>query len=105
MAFRHMVSMERTPAEKEEMTYSTLAPTVADVPNVPYGLCICLTEEELAKLDLEPDCEVGDTLHLVAMAKVTSISMNDTGDGAKCRIELAITDLALEDEDTETEPD
>lgn len=75
---------------------------VDSVPNVPYGLCLCLTETELEKLDLEEECEIGDVIHLFALAKVTSVSKQDSGDGPKCRIELAITDLAVEDEDNET---
>lgn len=100
---RQMVSMRRTTEEKEEAMQPSFDP--ADMPDIPYGLCICLTEAELEKLGLEPDCEVGDMVHLFAMAKVTSVSVNDAGSGAKCRIELAITDLAVEDEDDEEEPD
>ncbi len=69
----------------------------------PYGLSICLTNDELEKLGLESNCEVGDMIHLMAMAKVTSISKNETQDGESCRIELQITHLGLEDEDKEEE--
>lgn len=79
---------------------------VTDEPSYPYGLCICLTEAELAKLDLDDDAAVGDTLHLFAFAKVTSINKNQGKDGAaSTRIEMQITHIALEDEDTETGPD
>lgn len=102
--FHKMVSMERTPEDKEEIAEEAM-PGPANVPDVPYGLCLCLTEQELEKLDLDDECEVGDMIHLFAMARVTSISKNDTGTGTKCRIELAVTDLAVEDEDDEEEPD
>lgn len=99
--FRHMVSMERTDDEKMEARMENLSPSISDMPDVPYGLCICLTEVELDKLNLDDDCEVGDLVHLFAMAKVTSVSKTDTGNGAKCRIELSIVALEIEDEDDE----
>lgn len=104
--FHKMVSMERTLEEKAlERAKNEYPPPVLQMPDVPSGLCLCLTETELDKLDLEEECEVGDMIHLFAMARVTSISKQDTGDGPRCRIELAITDMAVEDEDTEVEPD
>jgi hypothetical protein len=65
------------------------------------GLSICLTQEDLDKLDLEDGVEVGDMIHAHFLAKVTSISTNDTSDGVKKRIELQITHLSAEDEDSE----
>lgn len=67
----------------------------------PYSLCIALTNEELEKLDLDDDCEVGDLLHMICMAKVTSVNKNEGG----CRIEMQIFDIeTLEDENTEYKP-
>ena len=104
MGFVQMVPMARSPAEKaEEAAESMMPPAIADMPDVPYGLHISLTEEELEKLDLSDDAEVGDMIHLMAMATITSISKNQTSGGCKCRIELAITHLAVEDEDKEDE--
>lgn len=73
-------------------------------PRYPYGLCICLGNDELDKLGLDSDCEVGDMLHLMAMAKVTSISKRETDKGDDCRIEMQITHLGLEDESQEQIP-
>ena len=73
--------------------------------DVPPGLCICLTERELEKLDRDSDLEVGDLVHLFAMAKVTSISKSDSGDGEKCRVEMGIIALAAESENDEDSPD
>jgi|SRR5579859_669946 len=102
MAFRHMVDLARSPEEKEE----AVMPVSSVVSDYPYGLCIALSHDELEKLDLDPECEIGDMLHGFFMAKVTSVSMNASeGSDPSCRIELQITHLALEDEDTETEPD
>ena len=104
MAFRHMVSMERTPEEKAlERAENTYPQPISDMPDVPSGLCLSLTEVELSKLNLSDDAEVGDVIHLVAFAKVTSISKHDTSSGCKCRVELAIYELEVEDESTEGE--
>ena len=72
----------------------------------PYGLCISLGNNELEKLGLDPeDCEVGDMLHIHALAKVTSVSCHDReGQDGEChRIELQITHFMddVEDEDEE----
>ncbi len=90
---------------KEELAETPDIEAAEDRPIYPYGLSICLTQDELDKLDLDSDCQVGDTIHLFAMAKVTSISKNETTEGENCRIELQITDLGLEDEDEEEEPE
>lgn len=81
-------------------------------PKYPYGLCISLTEKELKKLDLDPsDAFVGGTIHLHAMAKITSLSAADSAPspysdgGPCCRLELQITDLCIESEDQENTDD
>lgn len=69
----------------------------------PYGLSICLTNEELDKLDLDDDVDTGDTVHLFCLAKVTTVTKTDTTDGPKCRVEMQITHIAVESEDEENE--
>lgn len=71
----------------------------------PYGLQICLTHEELEKLGVDhSDWEVGATFHLHALAKVTSISENETeSNGKSCDVRLQITHLQGESEDEENE--
>lgn len=103
--FKRMVSMIRTPEEKAKDMADCMpsAFTCADVPDVPYGLRISLGNEELAKLELPADCQIGDILHAVIMARVTSVSSNDTGKGPQNRIELSITDMAVENESEEAE--
>jgi hypothetical protein len=101
MSFSKMVDMRRSPQEKKEVMEG---PAVADIPDYPYGLCISLGDEELAKLDLDcSDCESGDTIDLRAFAKVTSISKHDYNGQQTTRIELQIVQLAVENEDTEYE--
>ena len=95
-----MIDMARTPEEME----SKLAPANAapQAPIYPSGLSICLCDDELEKLKLDPDhLQRGDILHLFAFAKITSISATDTEAGATNRVELQITHLAGEDEDQE----
>ena len=76
---------------------------MADKPEYPCGLRISLSENELTKLGLEGDCEIGDTIDLRALAKVTSVSANETETGRFCRVELQIEQMAVEIEDEEAE--
>lgn len=73
----------------------------------PYGLRICLTEKEFEKLGLDPrDAVVGGICHGHFLARVTSVSANETEGGDNCcRIELQIEDLAIESEDEENDKD
>jgi hypothetical protein len=92
-----MVSMRRTPAEKAEEKAA-----INDGPEYPWGLCISLCQDELDKLGLAGEVKVGDMLHLHCMAKVTSVSESDSEmSGPSCRVELQITDMVGEDEDSE----
>lgn len=82
------IDMEKREEEAEEQSE----------PVYPYGLCICLTHEELEKLELTDDCQVGDLLHMLCMARVTSVSKSENA----TRIEMQIIDIeALEDENLE----
>jgi len=89
----------------EEVEKEATPLMVGNAEKYPYGLRICLTEEELEKLGVDhSDWEIGDTFHLHAFAKVVSVSENDTENGSNCNISLQITHLAgPEDEDEEDE--
>jgi hypothetical protein len=67
----------------------------------PYGLRICLCCEELEKLGLYADCDVGDYLDIRAFATVTSVHKED---GSK-RVELQIEKMAIENESSEEAED
>lgn len=99
-----MVDMKRTPKEKEEAAEQNM-PIAANQPDYPYGLCICLCEDELEKLGLlDEEIEVGDMIHLHAMCVVKSVSSSDNEmSGPSRRVELQITHIAAEDEDEENE--
>ena len=92
-----MVSMRKTPAEAKAQAEPT--------PDVfPYGLCISLCDDELEKLGLGDDVQVGDMLHLHCMAKVTAVAKHDSEMGGPSRrVELQITDMVGESEDEENE--
>lgn len=98
-----MQDMALTPEEKSEMAICGPSSPMSMINNYPYGLCISLGDEQLEKLNLDKDCEPGDFIHIFAMAKVTSVSKNDTGEGEKTRIELQITHMGIEDEGKENE--
>ncbi len=78
---RHMVSLLRTEEEKEHEV-ETMKPTAATLPDVPWGLRICLTQDELKKLDIDyGDCEIGDTIHIFAMAEDREEGPDDDEEG------------------------
>lgn len=102
--FRKMISMAKTPAEidKELAPLNMPAPTRHDVAEFPYGLCISLCNDELDKLAIGEMPDIGDTIHLCCLCKVTSMSTSERADGApQRRVELQITDMACESEDDE----
>lgn len=71
-------------------------PIPFDKPRFPCGLRICLTDAELKKLELDPDCEVGDEVEFEVRACVTSVHKED----GCCRVELQIEKMSVEDGDT-----
>lgn len=78
---------------------------VSERPRYPYGLRICFTHDELKKLNLTADCEIGDMIDMRVFATVTSISVDENKEGPRCRIEMQIEKIALENEMTEAEGD
>lgn len=97
------VDMARKPIELGEEANESMSTAAAPQNLYPYGLSICLTQEELSKLNLSGEVDAGDTVHLHALAKVTSVNKRDTTAGTDTRIELQITHLAAESEDGENE--
>jgi hypothetical protein len=102
-----MVSMEM---DDEAQVDQILPIPMPDRPKFPPGLSICLTGDELEKMELDPtDAFVGGTIHLHAMARITSVSLSDNAPtewsegGQKVRIELQIEEMAIESEDEENE--
>lgn len=107
MFFAPMVDMAKTPEEVKKDAPVALADVPPKGPLYPWGLCLRLDQDTLAKLKLDGEMPtVGEMIHLCAMAKVTSVSENETEDGNggksvnRC-VELQITHLATENEDQE----
>lgn len=104
MAWSKLVNMELTDDEKIDAMMPCVG--ISNGPDYPYGLRICLTEKELEKLDLKPDCEVGDVIDLRAFAVITSVSTEQRDGRNSARVELQIERLAVENENDEsTKPD
>ena len=90
---KQMVSMELDDEEK----YDAPQPIkMANKPDFPYGLQLCLDEKQLKKVGLDADCEVGDVICLRALGRVTSVSNHDNGNGPQSRVEIQIERLGVE---------
>lgn len=100
MAWSKLVDMEM---DDEDQLDAIMPIPMKDRPRYPYGLRICLSKSELAKLDLKPDCEIGDMIDIRCFAVATSVSINQNEGGDDCRVELQIIRMAVEDEMTESE--
>lgn len=100
---KKLPAMTDMACKPSEMEVAVIAPPAADEPYYPYGLRITLTEEELDKLDLDSDCEVGDMIHIHCLAKVCGINTNSTVVSSSKTIQLQITHIACEDEEHENE--
>lgn len=90
------VNLAKTPEQIEESHSSPVSDYA--VPIYPYGTCICLETEQLDRLQLAEDPEVGDLIHFQAIGRVTSAGSNETDKGVKRRVEIQVTDIALEDD-------
>jgi hypothetical protein len=90
-----MVSLE---LDDESKLDHPMPIAMASKPDFPYGLRICLCCEQLDKLGLDADCEVGDMLEFRARARVTSVSKSDDAmSGPQSRVELQIEEMELPD--------
>ena len=96
--------MQRDPEKGSDLAYPTTALDngAKPKPYYPYGLNVCLCDEELTKLGIDPSTmQVGGVVHLHSLAKVTSVSINDDEGGKSVRVELCLEQIALESEDDE----
>lgn len=101
MAFK-MVDMLESPKEQKMNDMLPMAMPAMDKPSYPYGLQLSLNEDCLEKLGVADLPEVGEMIHVMAMAKVVGVRENATEGHASCCVELQITHMALEDEDEES---
>lgn len=98
-----MVKLVDMARSAEEIKDDSSPISLSNSPLYDYGLTLRLNSESLEKLNLDDsDVEVGDLLDFRAMAKVTSVSKHDTGDGEKCCVELQVIMMGIpENESTE----
>lgn len=90
-----MVSMEMSKEEAQEEYGVATAPD-GDLPKYPYGLCLSLDDESLAKLGIEGSISVGTEMIITAKVKVTSTSQREDQSGeSEARMELQITDMEI----------
>lgn len=86
----------------DESKLDYVLPMPMDKPDYPCGLRICLTGDDLKKLDLDfKDAVVGGIFHGHFMARVTGAFETEGSDENNCRVEAQITDLDIESEDEE----
>lgn len=98
------VNLAKSP---EQINQDHMPMAMSDYPvNVyPYGTSICLENAQLERLNLDEDPEVGDMIEFTARGLVTSASQNQTDKGTKRRVEIQITDIALDDSMSDDEDD
>lgn len=89
-----MISMKLTAAEAKS---ETMLGEAAELPEYPYGLTICIDDDMLAKLGLDPANlpKVGAAFYIEAKAEVCSTSQYQNQDGADTSMSLQITDMSL----------
>lgn len=99
-----MVSMKMDAEAPGERAYDAVVPSMIEKQEYPWGLQLTLTHKELEKMDLDPaDAVIGGMIHLHAMARITSVSMDQGTNGKSCCIRLQIEDMCVESEDEENE--
>lgn len=89
------MKIEREDLEREE----TSSLVNSRGPEYPYGLRIHLGPKELKKVGIVNDApKIGDILGLHAMVQVVGIDLDENNMGGKdMRVELQITEMALQD--------
>ena len=80
-----LTSMKRSSANE--------APADLEKPEYPWGLSITLEKEDMDKLGMAMP-KVGDEVHIVAKAKVSSTNMSEGEDGTYASVGLQLTDMA-----------
>ncbi len=105
-----MIDMAKSPEKIREDAAPIADSARPAVPQYPYGLCISLDDESLAKLGLDGELpQAGDILEFCAAAKVTCASTTEnvdpmTGQTKACkRVELQIVAIAPHEEESAVE--
>lgn len=70
-------------------------------PEYPYGLCLRLGKEELAKLGIKGMPAIGDSFMIDAKAVVKTVSASAGEGGDYASVELQITDMEIDTDEQE----
>ena len=89
-----MISMKLTPAEAKQ---ETMLAEASEAPQYPYGLSICLDDETLTKLGIDPANlpKIGAVFYIEAKAEVCSTSQYQNQQDTDTSLSLQITDMSL----------
>ncbi len=99
-----MIVMKSLELDDEEKLDAVMPIAMPSKPDYPYGCRICLTEKEFEKLGLDPaEACIDGVIHLHALGRVTSVSKTEGPEGECCRVEIQLTDMAVESEDEEND--
>lgn len=99
-----MIVLQNMELDDESKLDAVQPMATPEKPDYPYGLRICLTQEEFAKLGLDPaDAFRGGIVHGHFMGEITCVNIRDDEGGPCHRVEVQITHLAIESEDAEDE--
>ena len=95
-----MIALQSMELDDEDKLDAPMPIAMPDKPDYPFGLVISLTDAELAKLDLDPaDATVGGMFMFTAMARITSVSSNESEGRSCCRVEAQIEQMGIADTD------
>lgn len=89
-----LVSMELAPKEAEK---ETIEARETEKPKYPYGTCLYLDEEALAKLGIADLPDVGTELHIMAVGKVVGTSEREYEGGSHKTLDVQLTEMACEE--------
>lgn len=98
-----MISMEMD--DEAQLDSPVISAISSEKPRFPYGLRISLENAQLKAINLDPaDCCIGGVIHIHGLARITSVTQNDTENGQHSRVELQIEQMCcVESEDEENE--
>ena len=92
-----LVSMKRTPEELADLAQDMIQVEPEGYPELPYGLCIQLTEAELSKMGWAEPPKAGDTVKISALAFVRTVNTSADGDedDPDTCVHMQITDMEM----------
>ncbi len=96
-----MISMKKDQKEIAEDKAEYIGSGPQD--EYPYGLRICLDDDSMAKLGLTGTFELGRKLTLNATVEVVSSSKRETDEGPEFNMDLQITEMELNNENTNSD--